>query len=390
MTDSGPSPSSPRSHFPTHSEPRVWLISSGDSPLGISLTRQLLAHGDCVVSGLVPSNLLRDENRREQFEDFLAEVERNKEDDWKVRFRPVMLDIRKMGECQAAVAEAVETFGRIDILLCCTSQAIVGTVEELAASRTTLSLVRDQFETNYFGPVNIIKSALPHMRRQKSGHIMVLSGITAHIGTPGLGVYCASEWALEGYCDSIAYEIAPFNIKVSILQCSIEIRILTNLITSVPPILPAYSAPTNHAPLFRNILNGLLSRLPQADLEAASPANSGDSASSSTNIANGQDPTPDGSRRYLPFSAPEVVSMYPPLSAAHLEALTAETVHAITAIGGHENPPSRHIIGQEGVASVKEKLKTVSEELEDFIQASCAVDITSNDNPTQDLSQEGM
>lgn len=82
--------------------------------------------------------------------------------------------------------------------------------------------------------------------------------------------------------------------------------------------------------------------------------------------------------------------MYPPLSTAHLEALTAETVHAITAIGGHENPPSRHIIGQEGVASVKEKLKTVSEELEDFIQASFSVDITSNDNPTQDISQEGM
>ncbi|KAL1970292.1 hypothetical protein VTN77DRAFT_5452 [Rasamsonia byssochlamydoides] len=386
MTDSGPSPSSPRSHFPSHSEPRVWLISSGDSPIGLSLARQLLAHGDCVVSGLVPSNLLRDENRRNQFQAFLAEVERN-EDDWKARFRPVMLDIRKMGECQAAVAEAVETFGKIDILVCCTSQAIVGTVEELAASRTTLNLVRDQFETNYFGPVNIIKSALPHMRKRKSGHILVLSGITAHIGTPGLGVYCASEWALEGYCDSIAYEIAPFNIKVSILQCSIEIRILTNLITSVPPILPAYSPSTNHAPLFRNILNGLLSRLPQADLEAASPGYSGGSAASSTNIANGQDSPPGG---YLPFSAPEVVSMYPPLSAAHLEALTAETVHAITAIGGHENPPSRHIIGQEGVASVKEKLKTVSEELEDFIQASCAVDITSNEDSTRALREEGM
>lgn len=66
--------------------------------------------------------------------------------------------------------------------------------------------------------------------------------------------------------------------------------------------------------------------------------------------------------------------MYPPLSMAHLEVLVAETVYAILAIGGHENPPSRHIVGQEGVASVKEKLKTVSEELEDFIQASFAID----------------
>lgn len=67
--------------------------------------------------------------------------------------------------------------------------------------------------------------------------------------------------------------------------------------------------------------------------------------------------------------------MYAPFSAAHLEALTLETVHAIAAIGGHENPPSRHIIGQEGVAAVKEKLKTVSEELEDFVQSSYSVNI---------------
>lgn len=93
--------------------------------------------------------------------------------------------------------------------------ALVGTVEELAASQQTLNLVRDQFEVNYFGPLNIIKAALPHMRGQRSGHIMILSGISeftdrnrprltmaaAHIGTPGLGMYSAAGWALEGFCD---------------------------------------------------------------------------------------------------------------------------------------------------------------------------------------------
>ena len=59
--------------------------------------------------------------------------------------------------------------------------------------------------------------------------------------------------------------------------------------------------------------------------------------------------------------------------------LVAETVHAITAIGGHENPPARHIVGFEGITSVKEKLKTVSEELEDFVEVSCAVDIDGGD-----------
>lgn len=78
--------------------------------------------------------------------------------------------------------------------------------------------------------------------------------------------------------------------------------------------------------------------------------------------------------------------MHPPLSSAHLEVLVTETVYAITSIGGHENPPSRHIVGQEGVASVKEKLKTVSEELEDFIQASFAVDVVADSDPVPLMS----
>lgn len=95
-------------------------------------------------------------------------------------------------------------------------------------------------------------------------------------------MYCAAGWALEGFCDvsypqlpnssmianavnqSLAYEIAPFNIKLTIIQCSIEIGILTNLVTSVPPIFPAYSPANNHAPLFRGILNHLVPRLPEA------------------------------------------------------------------------------------------------------------------------------
>jgi NAD(P)-dependent dehydrogenase (short-subunit alcohol dehydrogenase family) len=281
-----------------------------------------------------------------------------------------------MGECQAVVAQAVAAFGRVDILLCCTSQALIGTVEELSASPQTLNLVRDQFEVNYFGPLNIIKASLPHMRRELSGHIMILSGITAHIGTPGLGMYCAAGWALEGFCDSLAFEIAPFNLKLTIVQCSIEIGILTNLVTSVPPIFPAYSPANNHAPLFRGILNRLVPRLPDAVSEGlfgntatANRSNEREESSRVSSIENG------------PFSLPEVVSMHPPLSSAHLEVLVSETVYAITSIAGHENPPSRHIVGQEGVASVKEKLKTVSEELEDFIQASFAVDVAADAEP---------
>ncbi|KAB8263983.1 hypothetical protein BDV32DRAFT_91425 [Aspergillus pseudonomiae] len=358
MSDNPPFTESPRPQFPAHNEPRVWVITAGDSPIGISVIRQILTHGDYALVGLAHSSLERDDCRRDEFESFLAEIDSHSHEGWRQRFKSVPFDIRMIGECQALVADAVTTFGKIDILLCCTSQTLVGAVEEFGASQQTLNMVRDQFEINYFGPLSIIKAALPHMRKQKTGHIMILSGITAHIGTPGLGMYCAAGWALEGFCDSLAYEIAPFNLKLTIIQCSIEIGILTNLVTSVPPIVPAYSPASNQAPLFRGMLNRLVPRLPNTHTETNGTQETGQIAS----VDNG------------PFSRPEVTAMYPPLSSAHMEVLVAETVYAITAIGGHENPPSRHIVGQEGVASVKEKLKTVSEELEDFIQSSYAVD----------------
>lgn len=120
---------------------------------------------------------------------------------------------RVIGQCQAAVAEAVAAFGKIDILFCCTSEgmyspavllvppsrsvdeadacpAVIGTVEELAASQRTLTLVREQFETNFFGPVNIIKAALPAMREKRSGHVIVLTGISRSISVFSAPLAC--------------------------------------------------------------------------------------------------------------------------------------------------------------------------------------------------------
>ena len=226
--------------------------------------------------------------------------------------------------------------------------ALVGTVEELAASSQNQSLVREQIESNLFGPINCIKAALPAMRKQNSGHVLVLTGITGHLGTPGLGMYCASGWALEGFCDSLAYEVAPFNIKVTIVQPNLEVNVLTNKITAVP-VMPQYAPGKHPAPLCRGIIGGLLDRIKGSDDDHDSEEST--------------------------FMGTEITSLYPRLPTKMTAQLLAETVHAITAIGGHENPPARHIVGYEGVASVKEKLKTVSEELEDFVEISCAVDI---------------
>ena len=173
-------------------------------------------------------------------------------------------------------------------------------------------------------------------------------------------MYCASQWAIEGYCDSLAYEIAPFNIKMTIVQPTMEIPILTSPISSAPPH-PAYTPDVNPAPLSREILSSLLDKL-----EGTPEPTTGDQ-----------------------LSSPEVKTIKAPLTQPMMQALAAETVHALAAIGGHDNPPARHIVGFEGVSSVKEKLRTVSEELEDFVEVSSAVDIEKEKEKDKALMIDG-
>ena len=293
---------------------------------------------------------------------------------------------RVVGQCQSAIAEAIQDFHRIDVLLICKSFTLIGSIEELSQSAHALSLVRNQFEENFFAPVNIIKATLPHMREKKNGHIIVLTGTTAHLGTPGLGVYCSSQWAIEGYCDSLAYEIAPFNVKMTIVQPNLEINVLTNKIVAAPP-MPEYAPDVNSAPLAREILSGLLDRLEGVPPSSIDQTPATASASSPTDVSTGDTPVSPGVTGMVGdaenvlttgelLSASTVTEVYPPLEPGLNSALIAETVFAIAAIGGHDNPPARHIVGVEGVLSVKEKLKTISEELEDFIEVSFGVDIT--------------
>lgn len=183
---------------------------------------------------------------------------------------------------------------------------------------------------------------------------------------------------------SLAYEIAPFNVKMSIVQANMEVNVLTNRITSVPP-MAEYLQEENPAPLAREIFSGLLDKLerienPRPGFDAKSP----DSESGTSPDAFAGEPTMGDL-----LSSDTVTSLYAPLPAAVKSSLIAETVHALTAIGGHDNPPARHIVGTEGVTAVKEKLKTTSEELEDFIEVSNAVDIAKmNHDPMGSLGYD--
>ncbi|KAH6686197.1 hypothetical protein F5X68DRAFT_14280 [Plectosphaerella plurivora] len=355
----------PPPSFPTHNSPRTWFLTSALSPLAVRLTRLLLAHGDHVVACLPPHEIDHD-HRSAEFRDLVAECKSDRPDRlaWKDRIRGVRCDARVPAHCSAAVAEAVQVFGRIDILLCCASEAVVGTVEELAASPATQALVRDQFEAVFFSQVNFIKAALPLFRSQHTGHVLVLSSTGGHIGTPGMPIYTSAVWALEGFCDSLAYEVAPFNVKVTIVQPNKEIQSLTNRIIFAPrlqqPASTAFSI-SSHGP-----------DDDEDDEDGAHAAHGAPSIRDMLTTVVDSDPE----SALDPAAAPdEIQYRYPRLSAAANDQLVMETVHALAAIGGHENPPARHIVGPEASVAVKEKLRTVTEELEEFVDASLAVDI---------------
>jgi hypothetical protein len=146
---------------------------------------------------------------------------------------------------------------------------------------------------------------------------------------------------------------------MTIVQPNLEVNTLTNKITFAPA-MAEYNEDEHAAPSIRDILRDAVDRA-SGHTETRSAVSSPRSA----------------------FDANEKDEIYPLLSAESLEMLVGETVYALAAIGGHNNPPARHIVGSEGVASVKEKLKTVSEELEDFVDASRAVDIF-------ELDQDGI
>ncbi|KAF5026614.1 hypothetical protein F66182_1287 [Fusarium sp. NRRL 66182] len=341
----------------THNSPRTWLLTSALSPLSIRLIRLLLAHGDYVVACLPPYEIDH-EDRSAEFRELVNECKslRKDREGWKDRIRGIRCDGASIGSCGAAVAEAVEVFGRIDILLCCKSD------EELSTTPFTQNLVRDQFESVFFSQVNFIRAALPQLRTQHTGHIIVLTSTGGHIGTPGMSIYTAATWALEGFCDSLAYEIAPFNIKVTIVQPNKEILSLTNRLTFAPQ-MPAYEPPES-VPSIRDILANVLNAHPDTALPyPASPADYGPS------------PMSPASTSIEPEAVPgEILHRYPKLPPGAADKLVMETVHALSAIGGHENPPARHIVGHEAAVAVKEKLKTITEELEDFVEASLSVD----------------
>jgi NAD(P)-dependent dehydrogenase (short-subunit alcohol dehydrogenase family) len=175
---------------------KVWFITGASSGFGDAFARYALTQGYAVVA------TARDTTKLAAIAAIAPE-----------RVLVHRLDVTQPGEAEAAVAAAVARFGRIDVLINNAGFGIVGAVEE-----TPEAELRAQMETNFFGAVAVTQAALPQLRSQGSGAIVNISSLGGQLSVPGFGAYSASKFALEGLSEALAGEMAPFGVKVMIVE----------------------------------------------------------------------------------------------------------------------------------------------------------------------------
>jgi NAD(P)-dependent dehydrogenase (short-subunit alcohol dehydrogenase family) len=125
----------------------------------------------------------------------------------------MLLDVTDEAAVHATVKAAEEATGGIDIVLNNAGYGLVGAVEE-----ATMAEIRAQFEVNVFGAVAVLQAVLPYMRARRAGRLINITSVSGLVGWPSLGIYSGSKFALEGICETLALEVAPLGIKVSMIE----------------------------------------------------------------------------------------------------------------------------------------------------------------------------
>lgn len=123
------------------------------------------------------------------------------------------LDVTSPDDAQAAAQAAVDRFGRIDVLINNAGNFFAGFFEEISPEH-----MRQQIETNLFGPMNVTRAVLPVMRRQRDGHVITLSSLAGLVGTEFTSAYAASKFAVEGWMEALHHDIAPYNIRTTVVE----------------------------------------------------------------------------------------------------------------------------------------------------------------------------
>ena len=201
-------------------EGRVWLITGTSSGFGRALAEAALTKGDTVIATA----------RKPETLDDLAAAHPG-------RAIPVALDVTDPAQIKAVVAEAVLWYGRIDVLVNNAGRGHIGAAEE-----TTDADLRALMDLHFFGPADLIRAVLPHMRARESGAIVQFSSMGGRMSFPGVGAYSATKHALEGLSEALVAEVAPHGIDVLVVEPGAFRTGLTGGSQSISAPIEAYDA----------------------------------------------------------------------------------------------------------------------------------------------------
>lgn len=175
---------------------KIWLITGSGNGLGRDIAEAALAAGDSVVAGA---------RRLDELAPLVAQ--------YGERVKPVSLEVRDAAAAQRAVQLAVDTFGRLDVLVNNAGYGQIAPFEQMGAEDFQAII-----DTCLNGVVYTTRAAIPVMRKQKSGHIFQVSSIGGRMAIAGNTAYHAAKWAVGGFSDALAMEVAPFGVKVCTLE----------------------------------------------------------------------------------------------------------------------------------------------------------------------------
>jgi NAD(P)-dependent dehydrogenase (short-subunit alcohol dehydrogenase family) len=174
---------------------KVWFITGASRGFGALIAKQALERGDCVVAtARRPADVV---DALGAHPELLA----------------LRLDVTDERGAAAAAEQAIERFGRIDILLNNAGYGLLAAVEEASADE-----VRKVFDTNVFGLLHVTRAITPYMREKRRGHIINISSIGGYAAYPGWGVYGATKFAVEGLTEALAAELAPLGIHATVVE----------------------------------------------------------------------------------------------------------------------------------------------------------------------------
>ena len=204
---------------------RTWFITGVSSGFGRELTRQLLERGDRVVGTV--RNTVKVADLREQYpETFRAEV----------------LDVTDTAAIRTVIERSFAQLRRIDVIISNAGYGLLGAAEEVSDAQ-----VEHIVATNLLAPIQLIRAVLPHLRAQGGGRVIQISSYGGQVAFPGISMYHATKWGIEGFVESVAQEVAAFGIGMTLIEpggARTEFRYGS---AKVAELMPIYDATPAHS-----------------------------------------------------------------------------------------------------------------------------------------------